>query len=39
MVTDIATVHEDDLLELVLSIMDWRKTRYIPVENDNHEIV
>lgn len=39
MVSDIATVHEDDLLELVLNIMDWRKTRYIPVENDKHELV
>lgn len=39
MITDIPTVHEDDLLELVLSIMDWRKTRYIPVENDKHELV
>lgn len=39
MISDFPTANEDDLLELVLNIMDWRKTRYIPVENDKHELV
>lgn len=33
METDLFTVHEDDLLELVADVMDWRRLRYIPVEN------
>ena len=33
METDLFTVHEDDLLELVANLMDWRKLRYVPVED------
>lgn len=39
MTTDIFTVKEDDLLELVINVMDWRNIRYVPVENDKHELV
>jgi len=33
METDLFTVHEDDLLELVANLMDWRRLRYVPVED------
>lgn len=35
MQTDLITVHETDLLELVVDLMDWRKLRYLPVEDKN----
>ena len=37
--SDIATVQEDDLVELALNIMVWRNVRYVAVENDKHELV
>lgn len=33
MMTDLFTVQQDDLLELVAELMDWRKVRYLPVED------
>ena len=33
METDLFTVQPDDLLELVADLMDWRKLRYVPVED------
>lgn len=33
METDLITVEKDDILELVAEIMDWRKVRYLPVED------
>ncbi|MGD1847743.1 MAG: CBS domain-containing protein [Salibacteraceae bacterium] len=39
MSTDLFTVQEDDLLELVTNIMTWRKIRHLPVENDAGELV
>jgi predicted transcriptional regulator len=33
MQTDLFTVDKDDILELVGEIMDWRKLRYMPVED------
>ncbi|MEM9258366.1 MAG: CBS domain-containing protein, partial [Bacteroidota bacterium] len=39
METDLFTVHEDDLLELVADVMDWRRLRYIPVENGKGHLV
>lgn len=39
MSTDIPTVHEDDLLDLVINVMVWRNQRYIVVENSKKEIV
>lgn len=38
MTTDIFTVHENDPLSLVKAVMDWKKIRHIPVENDNGEL-
>ena len=37
--TDLCTVHKEDVLELVADIMDWRKLRYMPVENSKGELV
>lgn len=34
MTTDIFTVHEDDIPELVADIMDWRSLKHIPVEDE-----
>ncbi len=38
METDLFTVHENDLLELVADMMDWRKLRYLPVEDDKGQL-
>ncbi|MEL6357870.1 MAG: CBS domain-containing protein, partial [Bacteroidota bacterium] len=39
METDLFTVREEDLLELVVDMMDWRKLRYLPVEDKNGQLV
>lgn len=39
MSTDLFTVQRDDLIELVAEIMDWRRIRYMPVENNKGELV
>ncbi len=33
METDLFTVHENDLIDFVAEMMDWRKIRYMPVED------
>lgn len=33
METDLFTVQKDDLVELVAELMDWRRVRYMPVED------
>ncbi len=33
METDLFTVQEDDMIELVAEMMDWKKIRFTPVEN------
>jgi CBS domain-containing protein len=38
MTTDLLTVNEDDPVELVLSIMHWRRVRHLPVEDNNHRL-
>lgn len=38
MTTDIFTVHEDDIPELVADIMDWQKIRYTPVEDEKGKL-
>lgn len=38
MTTDMFTVNEDELLDLVTNVMDWKRTPYVPVENDNSEL-
>lgn len=38
METDIFTVQENDIIELVAEMMDWRKVRYLPVEDSKGKI-
>lgn len=39
MSTDLYTVREEDLVDLVLHIMDWKYIRHVPVEDDNGHLV
>jgi CBS domain-containing protein len=39
METDLFTVQEDDLLEMVANLMEWRKLRYLPVEDGKGHLV
>ncbi len=39
MSTDLFTVQKDDLIEIVAEIMDWRRIRYMPVEDSKGELV
>ncbi len=39
MSTDLFTVQREDLIELVAEIMNWRRIRYMPVENSKGELV
>lgn len=39
MSTDLFTVHEDELIDLVANVMDWKHVRHIPVEDEEHRLV
>jgi len=39
MTTDLFTVQKDDILELVANLIEWRRIRYIPVEDDSKHLV
>ncbi len=39
MTTDLFTVRKEDILELVGQMMDWRRLRYMPVEDDKAHLV
>ncbi len=39
MTTDLVTVQEDDLIDLVANIMDWKQVKDVPVENSTGEMV
>ncbi len=39
MATDLLTVQPDDLIEFVADMIDWGKIRYVPVENDDGELI
>jgi CBS domain-containing protein/gamma-glutamylcysteine synthetase len=39
MTTDLFTVQKDDILEFVSNLMDWRRIRYVPVEDDKKHLV
>lgn len=39
MTTDLFTVQKEDILALVAEMMDWNRIRYLPVENDNGELI
>lgn len=37
--TDLITVHEDDILDLPASLMDWRRIRHVAVEDDKGQLI
>jgi CBS domain-containing protein len=39
MTKDLFTVHEDEALDLVASLMDWKQIRHIPVEDKQGRLV
>lgn len=39
MTTDLFTVRKDDILELVAEMMDWRKIRYVLVEDQKGRLM
>lgn len=39
MTTDLYTVHEDELIDLVASLMDWQHIRHVLVEDEEHRLV
>jgi CBS domain-containing protein len=39
MTTDLFSVHEDELLELVANLMEWEKIRHVPVEDHENRLV
>lgn len=39
MTTDLVTVEEDEPVELVARLMDWKKIRHVPVEDARHHLV
>ena len=38
MTTDLFTVHEDEPLDLVANLMDWKRVRHIPVEDEEGKL-
>ncbi|MCA9257097.1 MAG: CBS domain-containing protein, partial [Phycisphaerales bacterium] len=39
MTTDLFTVNEEEVIDLVANLMDWRRIRHVPVEDDEHRLV
>lgn len=39
MTTDLITVHKEDLVDFVAEMMNWRKIRYMPVEDSKGRLV
>lgn len=39
MTTDLFTVQKEDILELVANLIEWRRIRYVPVEDDSKHLV
>ncbi|MEM9598206.1 MAG: glutamate-cysteine ligase family protein [Acidobacteriota bacterium] len=39
MTTDLFTVQEDEVIDLVANMMDWQKIRHVPVEDAEHRLV
>ncbi len=37
--TELYTVHPEDVIEMVANLMDWNNLRYVPVENENGELL
>jgi predicted transcriptional regulator len=39
MKTDLYTVNEDELIDLVVNLMEWQHIRHVPVEDHQHRLV
>lgn len=39
MTTDLFTVQKDDIIEFVSELIDWRRIRYVPVEDEKNHLV
>lgn len=39
MTTDLFTVQKDDIIEFVSDLIDWRRIRYVPVEDEKKHLV
>ena len=39
MSTDLITVQEDDIMELAINLMNWRRIRHVPVEDRHGQLV
>lgn len=39
MATDLFTVRQNDLIDLVASVMDWKHIRHVPVEDDEGRVI
>lgn len=39
MTTDLFTVAQDEVIDLVACLMDWRHIRHVPVEDEEHRLV
>ncbi len=39
MTTDLFTVQKDDIVEFTADLIDWRRIRYVPVEDDKKHLV
>jgi CBS domain-containing protein/gamma-glutamylcysteine synthetase len=39
MTTDLFTARKDDLIEFASNLLDWRRIRYIPIEDDQKHLV
>jgi CBS domain-containing protein len=39
MTTDLFTVQKDDIIELVANLFEWRRIRYVPVEDESKHLV
>jgi CBS domain-containing protein len=38
MTTDLITVHPDEPMDLVIRLMDWRRIRHVPVEDEEGKV-
>ncbi len=38
MTTDLFTVQEDEVIDMVATLMDWERIRHVPVEDDKHNL-
>ena len=39
MTTDLFTVNQDEVIDLVANLMDWERIRHVPVEDNQHRLV